>query len=432
LVPARSDAVESEPPPLAPTNHRAPLLGPLWPIAVFTTWMPVAYFLGFSAVVWIVPALIYGIPMLMRRSLRVPGSMLPLVALVLWIPVTALNLPNVNSLQLFVYRWLIWVATVVCMLWLCNTSTRRVSTKRIVDMLAALWIVLIFFGYCALVLPTTAIPSLAQMVMPKGLLNNQFIYDATIIRFAEFQTFIGGSIARPAAPLPATNGWGSTLGLLTPFFILSWLLAPTARRRNIGWVIAAFALVPLVISTNRGAWLSISVALLYFAARRAIRGDARPLFAVVMLGTLVFALVLFTPLAGVVSTRLDQANVSNDDRGSLYSQAFEKTQDSPILGYGAPQTEDTGFPIGTHGLFWYVMFSHGFVGLGLLLIAMLALTVSTARARTPTSLWAHICIVIVLTQVPYYGLLPQFVVVGLAGGICWREEHPIAAAEELR
>ena len=53
------------------------------------------------------------------------------------------------------------------------------------------------------------------------------------------------------------------------------------------------------------------------------------------------------------------------------------------------------------------MFSHGFVGLGFLLVAMVVLTLSTARARTPTAMWAHICIVIALTQVPYYGLLPQ-------------------------
>ena len=233
------------------------------------------------------------------------------------------------------------------------------------------------------------------------------------------------------APMEATNGWGSTLGLLTPFFILSWLLAPSVRRRTIGWTIAALALVPLVISTNRGAWLSIAVALIYFAARRAFRGDARPLFAIVMLGTLVFACVLFTPLAGVVSTRLDQSDVSDADRGNLYTLAFEKTQDSPFVGYGAPQSEDSGFPIGTHGLFWYVMFSHGFVGLGFLLAAMVVLTASTAKARTPTAMWAHICIVIALTQVPYYGLLPQFVLVGVAAGICWREDHPQLAALEL-
>ena len=61
----------------------------------------------------------------------------------------------------------------------------------------------------------------------------------------------------------------------------------------------------------------------------------------------------------------------------------------------------SGFPIGTHGLFWYVMFSHGFVGLAFLLIGMIVLVLSTARARTPTAMWAHICIVIALTQVPY-------------------------------
>ncbi len=63
---------------------------------------------------------------------------------------------------MFTYRWLIWVSTVVAMLWICNTSTRRVPTKRIVDLLAAVWIVLIFFGYLALLFPTTVAPLLLQ------------------------------------------------------------------------------------------------------------------------------------------------------------------------------------------------------------------------------------------------------------------------------
>ena len=106
------------------------------------------------------------------------------------------------------YRWLIWVSTVVAMLWLCNTSTRRVSTKRIVDLLATLWIVLIFFGYLALLFPSTAVPSLLQRVTPQGVLSNQFIYDLTVVRFAELQTFVGGSVPRPAAPMPSDQRLG--------------------------------------------------------------------------------------------------------------------------------------------------------------------------------------------------------------------------------
>jgi hypothetical protein len=50
--------------------------------------------------------------------------------------------------------------------------------------------------------------------------------------------------------------------------------------------------------------------------------------------------------------------------------------------------------------------------------------------RTETALWAHISILICITQVSYYGLLPQIVVVGIAAGICWRENNPREAALE--
>ncbi|MGZ6925355.1 MAG: O-antigen ligase family protein [Acidimicrobiia bacterium] len=413
--------------PLVPVTQRRtarPLVDPAWPIIPLTLGMPIAYFAGFGALVWIVPALVFAVPMLRRRELRMPASALPLLGLILWIPITAIRLPDVTSFGVFLYRWLIWVATLSGMLWLCNTSTLRLASKRIVDMLAFLWIVLVGFGYLALLFPTTAVPSLLQRIMPTGLANSQFISDLTIIRFAELQTFVTGSVPRPAAPLPATNGWGSTLALLLPFFILSWLLAPSPRRRIAGWVLVVAGVVPLAISTNRGAWLSIGLGLVYFAARRAAQGDWRPLLAVGAAGVVACTLVLATPLDAVVSTRLSETAASNTTREDVYRLAYSKTLESPLLGYGAPESADHSPPIGTHGLIWYAMFSHGFPALALLIVALLGLFGASFRARTPTALWAHICIFMCITQLPYYGLLPQFVLVGLAAGICWRENHP--------
>jgi O-antigen ligase len=401
-----------------------PIVDAAWPIIPLTLGMPIAYFLGFGALVWIVPALGFAVPLIRRRSLTMPACALPLFALVLWIPITALRLPDVSSIGVFVYRWLIWVSALTGMLWLCNTSTLRLATERVVDMLASLWIVLVGFGYLALMFPTTAEPSLLQRLLPTGLSSTQFINDLTIIRFAELQTFVEGVVPRPAAPLPATNGWGSTLALLTPFFILSWLLSPSRRRRRTGWILAAAAVVPLAISTNRGAWLSIGLGLVYFAVRKARQGDARPLLAVAAVGILAVSAVMFTPLSNTVSARLSETEASNTTREDVYKLAWAKTLDSPVLGYGAPESADHSPPIGTHGLIWYTMFSHGFPALALLLVALAALLWATRKARTPSALWAHICIFMAITQLPYYGLLPQFVIVGIAAGIAWRENHP--------
>jgi O-antigen ligase len=409
------------------------ILDPAWPVLLITVWMPLAYVLGLSAVVWILPVFAFGIPLLLRPTLRVPGMVLPLAALAAWIPLSALELPDVGGVPVFVYRWLLWVSAVAVLLWLCNTSPERVPTRRIVDMLAALWIVLVVFGYLAILAPTFTTPSLAQKFLPEGLLANSFIYDLTVIRFAELQVFLTGTVPRPAAPMAYTNGWGSTLGLLTPFFILSWLTTGSQLRRLVGWILAAAAIVPIAVSTNRGMWLSIAIALVYFAFRRMLQADIRPMFVVAVIGAMAIALVLFTPLDSFVTARLNNSEASNQTRENVYKEAYAGALESPILGHGAPEpTEDGGPPIGTHGLVWFVMFSFGFPGLVLLFAALAALFVSTALARTPTALWAHIVILICITQVAYYGLLPQIVLLGFAAGICWRENHPEEAALEPR
>jgi hypothetical protein len=415
-------------------GRRSPLLDAAWPLALMTFWMPVAYFLGFSAATWIIPAAAFGIPLVMRRSLRVPGMIVPFALFVAWIPISVLELDAFGSLPVWIYRYLIWVSTLAVFVWLCNTSTRKVPTARIVDMLAALWIVLIGFGFLAIIMPTLAVPSPLQMALPAGLRDQGFIYDLTVIRFAELQVFATGSVPRPAAPLPATNGWGSTVGLLLPFFILSWLNAPRVERRTLGWVICALGVIPIAVSTNRGLWLSIFVALFYFALRQMIRGDARPMLAVGMLGAVALTLVLFTPLSNVVSARLDNSEASNDTRSTVYSEAYEGALESPLIGNAAPKSQEVGSfdpPVGTHGLIWYVMYCHGFAALALIVVALFTLFFATLLARTPTALWAHISILVCITQIPYYGLLPQFVLVGIAAGICWRENNPVEAAVEL-
>lgn len=412
-------------------GHRARLLDPAWPLLAMTVWMPAAYFLGFAAVVWIIPAFVFGIPLAMRRSLRLPGMILPFTALAVWIPLTSVQLSSFNAVPVFLYRWLLWVAAVATFVWICNTTTRQISTERIVRMFGALWIVLVGFGYLAILLPRFEAPSLFQRMLPQGLVANPFIYDLTVVRFAELQKFLLTYVPRPAAPMPYTNGWGSTLGLLLPFFVVSWLTVPSFKRRVVGWIIAVFSVFPIAVSTNRGMWLSIAVALLYFAARRAMRGDARPLLAVAMIGAAAITLVLFTPFVdSAVNARLDNTEKSNDTRSSVYKLAFEGAKASPFLGHGAPQSKEEPPAIGTHGMVWYVMFSHGFPGLLFLVSGLLVLFVATMLPRTQTALWAHICILICITQVSYYGLLPQIVVVGAAAGIAWRENHPEEAALE--
>jgi O-antigen ligase len=176
-----------------------------------------------------------------------------------------------------------------------------------------------------------------------------------------------------------------------------------------------------MVSTNRGLWLSVGIAVVYYALRRAFAGDVRPMLVTVFVTALLVTITLLTPLQQSIANRFSGAEASNTTRERLYDTALAESLRSPLLGYGAPQSTDEGPAIGTHGLMWYVMFSHGFPALALLFLSAAALIVATARVRTPMGVAAHLSIVIFATQIPFYGLFPQIVLVGVAAGIALRE-----------
>ena len=281
--------------------------------------------------------------------------------------------------------------------------------------------------YLALLFKDFSAPSPLQRILPSALLNNEFVNELTDVRFAEVQNFGGIPIPRPSAPMLYANGWGSTLGLLTPFFILHFLRSPLRLRRRTGIILLVAAVVPVVVSLNRGLWLSLGVIAVYVAVRHAMRRDARMLRNVTIATIVIAVLVLATPLNTLIGEKFEGAEQSNESRTSVYEAAFEYTLESPYFGYGAPLTQEDAPPVGTHGLIWYLMFSHGFPALVTLVSWLLVVTMRSARAPTQTALWAHVCLVIGLVQLPIYGLLPQVVLLGAAAGIAWREANPALA-----
>ena len=84
-------------------------------------------------------------------------------------------------------------------------------------------------------------------------------------------------------------------------------------------------------------------------------------------------------------------------------------EESPILGFGSPRENDL-FPelppVGTHGTFWYVLFSHGIPGVVLFSAALAALVVATARPVHRDLLWLHGTVFGGAMLIPFYDLLP--------------------------
>ncbi len=424
-VAGRATEAASEPPVAPPSRWRT--LRPdkaSWPLWAFTAGLPLTYTLGLHGVAWCLPAFVFGARILANRSTRFPRSSVPLLVLVGWILLGAVMI-SPDGLLIFFYRWSLFAGALTAFIWLVNVSEEAVPTKRVVDWLAALWICLIVFAYLGTLMPNLITASPFGMALgPAGRIP--FIARITEWRFAETQEIAGSAVPRPAAPFGSANSWGSAIGILTPFFLRSWVIDVSPRRRKQGLALLALGVYPIVVSVNRGLWIALAVGLAYFAARKALRGRFGPL-AVLFAALLgVGVLLVATPLGGTVTDRLNNADASNDARSNLYGLAWEGALDSPLIGNGqptpAPGARPQDPPIGTHGMFWYLLYVHGFVGLGLFLSWVAIEVFRSGRVRTSLGWWAHLSLVIALVEVPYYGLLPHVVLFGIVAGLSHREE----------
>ena len=394
-----------------------------WPLWLITAATAPAMAVGIHVISWMLPGLVFGSRILAHRGTRFPRSSIPLVILVGWITLSVTVIPP-SGLPLFTYRWLLWAGCLAVFVWLVNVDERVVPSDTVVDWLAALWITLVAFGYLATLLPNLATPSPLGILV--GPLNRvEFVARLSEWRFAETQQFMGYPVPRPAAPFGSSNAWGSAMGLLTPFFLKSWIVGVSPARRRRGVIIGLVGVYPILVSVNRGLWLSLIVGGMYFAARRALRGRFAAL-AVLMAGMLaVAALLVLTPAGGLVNDRLDKSEKSNSARSSLYERAWEGALESPLVGHGAPvfapDLPEGTPPVGTHGLIWYLMFIHGFLALGLFLVWLGTEVVLSGRLRTPLSWWVHLSLIATVVQMPYYGLMPHLVIVGVTVGLAHRE-----------
>lgn len=401
-----------------------------WPIWLITVGTMPAMVFGVHGLAWTLPGLVFGARILWHRESRFPMSSLPLVALVCWIPLSTTMIPP-SGLPLFTYRWLLFVGCLTTFIWVVNVNERVVPSERIVDWLAGLWITLVVLGYLATLFPNLIMASpLGVLLGPVGRI--EFVARITEWRFSETHQFMGYPVPRPAAPFGSANSWGSAMGLLTPYFLKSWVVDAAPQRRRRGVLIGLVGIYPILMSVNRGLWLSLAVGASYFAARKALRGRFSAL-AVLMAGlAIVAAALVMTPAGTLVTDRLDNSEKSNDARSSLYERAWQGARESPLVGHGAPVYADDlpegTPPVGTHGLIWYLMFIHGFPAL-ILFLTWLAIEVFlSGTLRTPLSWWIHLSLIAAVVQMPYYGLLPHLVLVGISVGLAHREARRPRAA----
>lgn len=397
---------------------------PAWPVLVILWGYPVSWALGlmpFLPVIMAIPMV--GFLILRRRILLVPG-MLPWLGFVLWMIPSALMIDQLGRGVGLGVRFSQFLALAIVMIYIVN-ARKSLTPKRIFNGLTFIWVFIIVGGYLGMLFPETQLTMTIGRLLPGALSSNDYIADLVFPTLAEIQTPWGAEepFIRPSAPFAYTNGWGAAMAVLTPIAVGTAIGHRTARAMWFLVIALVAAIPPAIATTNRGLFLGIAGAVLYVMIRLLIRGRVLAFFWITALGVAAtVVLVLSGALRGI--TERQETVDTTEGRGNLYLETFERTLQSPILGYGAPRPSTwSEIYVGTQGAIWNAMFCFGFVGL-LLFVGMIALGVLyTLDAPNLSALWIHTSVVVAMILSIFYGLDRQLVFVGIALAVLLREKY---------
>lgn len=345
-----------------------------------------------------------------------------------------------TRILVFGFRLLWYVACTVMLLWIGNTPARLVPDRLLHRVFGSVFVVAVAGGLIGVLLPDLAVTTLAERVLPGGLRGNEFVRTLVSAEFADVQTVLGDEGARPKAPFPYTNTWGSVMALSLVYFLAA---AARGQRR---WrpavlLVLAVAVVPVVLSLNRGLWLALIAAAAGVLVLAALRRHTLALAGLV--GMLVFlgVAITSTPLGETVFSRLDHPH-SNDRRSQLIVATIASmSEGSPAVGYGSTRDAAGTFtsiaggatadcaacgvpPLGTQGQLWLVLFSQGWIGAAFFLTFFVLALARTVRCQTLNATVATFVVGIFLLQLTVYDTLglPMMLVMA-AVGLAWRERE---------
>jgi hypothetical protein len=417
---------------------------------------PIWWLLGIASVLPLLVAGILTLDLSRRRSILVPRGWMVWLLFLGWVALgivlLASDAPGAvpgglggSRLLVFVYRVAWYVACTVVLLWVYGTPSRSLSFRRVSSCFAALFVVTTVGGVVGVVFASVDFPSVLEAALPGRLASNGFVQELVHPGLADVQQVLGHDEARPKAPFPFTNTWGSCLALLLPFFILSWWRYGSRRQRWAAPVVLATSAVPVIFSLNRGLWICLLAGVVITLVVGAFEGHKHAFVgsaAVVLLGAV---LVLATPLGQLVSARLDNPH-SNDRRGNLAVASVQSVAEgSPVVGFGSTRDVQGNFasiaggstpecpacgspPLGTQGQLWLVVFSQGLVGLSIFVSFFAVILSRTWRCRTELELTATVVLAFFAIQVFVYDTLglPLFLVMTTVALVC-REQRESGA-----
>ena len=399
-----------------------------WAPAAMIAGYPIWWLLGLGGFYWIIVAVPMAAWLVAQRRLSLPRGF-PIYAVFLcFVAASIIQIDSGDRLAGYLLRSSWYVAAAVLWLYLANTES-KITARRLTSFVVILWLATVVGGWLGILLPNMQWASPTASVLPEQVVNNELVHSMVTPGFAEIQDTYAGRFDRPKAPFFYTNGWGSAMALLTPFAIGALSVPGIRPSKRVIKVGLAASVIPILLSLNRGLWVLLCLGAFYLIARRRkTRATARGRGLVYLVSGLVLVgtLVIATPLGDPIRNALDsRSGDSNERRTVLYEETISRTMDSPFLGQGAPRpSEETAQSVGTHGQFWMVMFSHGFIAAGLWLTMFGVLVWRTRNPRTTLGMAVHVVLLLGMLEMLFYGQIPhQLFIVVMAVSVAYREAH---------
>jgi hypothetical protein len=434
---------------------RQPALLPGWPLVLLLALYPLWWILGLATVGFLIVAVPMAYYLLRLPVVHVPRGFGLWLLFLGWVAAGVMTLwaeapgakdvAGFGRLFPFGYRIVWYVAVTIILLYIGNTDERTLPTRRIIRLMAWLFIITVIGGYAGKFFPTLEFASLVERVLPGAVANNQLVQIVAHPATAQVQDILGYDVARPMAPFSYANDWGANFGLLAPFFVLAWWVNDIGWRHKLFPVMALVALPPVVFTLNRGLWLGLGAVAGYLVIRFALQGRVRTVATLVAMGLLAGLVVVASPLGQLISERLANPH-SNEGRENLSELAVSATvRGSPALGFGAPrEVQGTFFSIagaptpncpecrppqlGTQGHLWLLIFAHGFVGAALFLGFVYYRFWRGLRDPSATGLaLTSIGVFLAVVGVVYDLVSPSLAFMMITLGLLWRRENELAA-----
>ncbi len=430
-------------------GERRRLLPTGWPLSAYLLGYPVWWACGIANFMLPILAVPMAVELIRRRNLAVPRGFGLWLLFLLWatlgIFVLWANAPGAvpgggpERLLPYALRLSFYLGATVLLLYIGNLREDELSRERVSRLFGFMFVVAVAGGFLGLLAPRFEFSSLLELILPRSVegVLGEGIHPAA----AQVQNVLGYVEPRPKAPFEYTNEWGANITLLVPFFILGWLGRGAGWRRLAGPFVLAAAVVPIIYSLNRGAWIGLCLAAGYVAMRLAASGRLAGLIAIIAALVTVSALLVATPLGSLIGERLANPH-SNERRALLADEAVRSGLASPVVGFGStrpiqgnlssiaiggsescPQCEAP--PFGTHGHLWLLIFAQGLVGAGLFLGFLATRFLRHRRDPSPYSVAACTTVLMFGLYTLYYNLLPfPLVILCATLAIAWRAGAP--------